>query len=107
STAGKIGDYVTGQYTISSNTLTQCTTRQTQTDADMSINGTRIYSRAYNAASTAALPARFVIKIAEPNQMAACGISIYKGVGKDISGEIDFSMQLDSVIRGVHIKSYN
>ena len=106
SATGQIGDYVTGQYAINTNTLTQCTTRPDQSDADMSINGPRIYTRAFNAASTAALPARIVVKIAEPNQMAACDLILYKNTTKNITGSLDYyEIGVNRV--GSNIKQFN
>lgn len=90
SATGKIGDYVTGQYAANTNTLTQCTTRPDQTDDDMRINGPRIYTRAYDAPSTAALPARIVVKIAEPKQLDACDITLFKNTSRDITISLDY-----------------
>lgn len=105
SATGLIGDYVTGQYAANTNTLTQCTTRPTQTDADMSVNGLRIYTRAYNAASTAALPTRFVIKIAEPNQMAACDVSVFKDVSRLIRGGVSYAI-FDTGAKGFYNEEF-
>ena len=106
SATGQIGDFVTGQYAINTNTLTQCTTRPTQTDADMSVNGLRIYTRAYNAASTAALPTRFSIKIAEPNQMSACDLKLFKDASKGAVGNLD-TMLDGNQMRGLTFKEFN
>lgn len=108
SATGQIGDYVTGQYAINTNTLTQCTTRPTQTDADMSLNGCRIYTRAYNAASTAALPARFAIKIAEPGQMASCDLKLFKDATKTLTGSLDLVFELNAAFQqGLVNKTFN
>lgn len=85
-----IGTYNTYTYAANTNTKTLASTRPTQTDADMSVNGFQIFTRAYNAASTAASPARFEIKIAEPNSMAACEYFGYKDTTKQQVAILDY-----------------
>src|SRR5690606_32734213 len=70
------------------NTRTQCTTRPTQTDADMNINGLHIFTRSYNNASTASQPSAFAIQIGKG--MKGTSLGLYKNVGKSIVGAIEF-----------------
>jgi hypothetical protein len=58
-----VGTYITFTYAANTNTTTQTTTRPTQTDADVNANGMLIYTRTYNAASTAAQPTRIAMQI--------------------------------------------
>jgi hypothetical protein len=58
-----IGTIITQTLAINSNTRTQTTTAPTQTVASMAANGIQIFSRAYNAASTAGNPTIVSIQI--------------------------------------------
>ncbi|MFZ4411513.1 MAG: beta strand repeat-containing protein [Bacteroidales bacterium] len=53
-----IGTFNTYTYAINTNTATIAGTAPTQTTSSMNINGIQVFARAYNAASTAASPAR-------------------------------------------------
>ena len=68
----------------------------------MSVNGVQIFTRAYNAASTAASPARFEIKIAEPNQMAACNLTLYKDTTKAVQGVLDLIQYSTAAMAGAY-----
>lgn len=100
-----IGTYITFTYAANSNTRTQTTTRPTQTDADMNVNGMQIFTRAYNAASTAASPAVFAIQIGKG--MKGTSLNLYKSVGRSISGEIDYCQTSNTSSIGLTVKSYN
>ena len=82
-----VGTYITFTYAANTNTRTQTTTRPTQTDADMNANGMLIYTRAYNAASTAAQPSTVAIQIGKG--LKGINTSLYKTTGKSISGDLD------------------
>jgi hypothetical protein len=86
-TNAPVGTYITFTYAINSNTRTQTTTRPTQTDADMNANGMLIYTRAYNAASTAAQPVVFAIQIGKG--LKGKSLDLYKSSGKTTGGNID------------------
>lgn len=58
-----VGTFNTYRYAVSSNTPVIGTTAPTQTIANMNINGVKVFTRAFNAASTDAFPARVDIKI--------------------------------------------
>lgn len=100
-----IGTYITFQYAASTNTRTQCTTRPTQTDADMNVNGMRIFTRAYNAASTAAQPAAFAIQIGKG--LKGTSLGLYKSAGKVVAGNLDHSYVSSTTNFGAQIKDYN
>lgn len=102
-----IGTYNTYTYAANTNTRTLATTRPTQTDADMSVNGFQIFTRAFNAASTAAQPARFEIKIAEPNQMAACDLVLNKNTSRTITGSIDNDTESSTNMAGMKAYGFN
>lgn len=100
-----IGTYITFTYAADSNTRTQTTTRPTQTDAHMNVNGMQIFTRAYNAASTAESPAAFAIQIGKG--MKGTSLNLYKSAGKVTSGELDFSVLNSALQIGVYAKSYD
>jgi hypothetical protein len=101
-----IGTYITFTYAANTNTRTQTTgtNRPTQTDADMNQNGMRIFTRAYNAASTAASPAAFAIQIGKG--LKGNQIELYKSIGKVTSGSID-CWQKDASQLGIALKTYD
>lgn len=77
--ADPVGTFNTYTYAASTNTATISATAPTQTTSDMNANGFRIFGRAYNAASTAASPARMEIKIGKglkSTQLAAYGAAL-------------------------------
>ena len=82
-----VGTYITYTYAINTNTRTQTSTRPAQTDADMNTNGILLYTRAYNAASTAAQPATMAIQIGKG--MKGVATSVYKSSGKTTSGVLE------------------
>jgi hypothetical protein len=101
-----VGTYITFTYAANTNTRTQTTTRPTQTDADMNANGMLLYTRAYNAASTAAQPAAIAIQIGKG--MKGKSLDLYKSAGKVTSGELDWSRYTtDTVEEGCRYKDYN
>ena len=101
-----VGTYITYTYAINTNTRTQTTgtNRPTQTDADMNTNGMLIYTRAFNAASTAAQPAVIAIQIGKG--MKGKSLDVYRVAGKDTAGSLDSAL-LGSAERGAIIKDYS
>lgn len=100
-----IGTYITYTYAANTNTRTQTSTRPTQTDADMNQNGMRIFTRAYNAASTSASPAMIAIQIGKG--MKGLSIYAYKNTSKVIPTAVE-SMSLGTTHeRGLGIKEYD
>lgn len=106
-----VGTFITFTYAASTNTRTQTTgsgagnLRPTQTDADMNSNGIRIYTRAYNAASTGELPACIAIQIGKGHK--GFNLGLYKSAGKTTSGEFNYIVNSSTVEYGINIKSYN
>ena len=101
-----VGTYITFTYAANTNTRTQTTltNRPTQTDADMNVNGIQIFTRAYNAASTAAQPAAFAIQIGKGLK----GISLdgYRTAGKVGSFTLDH-LVISAIKLGLSFKDYN
>jgi hypothetical protein len=58
-----VGSYTTFLYNASNNTRLITSTRPTQTDADMNVNGILLYTRAFSVGSSAAQPTSFAIQI--------------------------------------------
>lgn len=81
-----VGTYNTWSYTISSNTKALCATPPTVTPSN--VNGILIYTRAYNAASTCNLPARYDIKIAQAGTPLVVNAELYKAFAKATSGSL-------------------
>jgi hypothetical protein len=100
-----VGTYITFTYAANTNTRTQTTTRPTQTDADMNANGILIYTRAYNASSSAAQPAAVAIQIGKG--MKGKSLDLYKSVGKVTAGSLDFVAENATSSYGAFYKDYN
>lgn len=100
-----VGTYITFTYAINSNTRTQTTTRPTQTDADMNTNGIQIFTRAYNAASTAGNPAAIAIQIGKG--LKGKSLDLYKSAGKVTAGSLDAFNETSTVRSGAVFKEYN
>jgi hypothetical protein len=100
-----VGTFITFTYAINTNTRTQTTTAPTQTTADMNANGMLIYTRAYNAASTAALPAVIAIQIGKG--LKGKSLDLYKSTGKVTSGSLDSYLAGTAAQFGASYKEYN
>jgi hypothetical protein len=100
-----VGTFITFTYAANTNTRTQTTTRPTQTDADMNANGLQIFTRAYNAASTAASPAAVAIQIGKG--LKGTALNLYKSVGKATAGTLDNIPDTLSSITGITFRDYN
>lgn len=99
-----VGTYITFTYASGTNTRTQTTTRPTQTDADMNTNGMLLYTRAFNANSTAAQPAAIAIQIGKG--LKGKTLDLYKNAGKSIQGSLDYYVN-GTQVSGVYYKEYN
>jgi hypothetical protein len=99
-----VGTYITHTYAASSNTRTQTTTRPTQTDADMNVNGIQVFTRAYNAASTAGSPASVAIQIGKG--LKGTQISAYVDTAKTKTVALDAIIE-GSNVNGMRIREYN
>jgi microcystin-dependent protein len=100
-----VGTFITFTYAINSNTVTQTTVAPTQTTADMNTNGIRLFTRPYNAASTAGNPARVQIQIGKG--LKGTSLELYKSIGKDISGATTVSFSENTIQYGPRMTSYN
>ena len=100
-----VGTYITFTYAANTNTRTQTSTRPTQTDADMNTNGIQIFTRAYNAASTAASPAAIAIQIGKG--LKGRSLDLYKSAGKVTAGSLDAFNETSTVRSGAVFKEYN
>ena len=100
-----VGTYITFTYAANTNTRTQTTVRPTQTDADMNVNGMQIFTRAYNAASTAGNPAVFAIQIGKG--LKGITKDLYKSAGKVTAGSLDVLVPLVAEQEGLFFKDYD
>jgi hypothetical protein len=100
-----VGTYITFTYAASGNVRTQTTVRPTQTDADMNANGMLIYTRAFNAASTAAQPAVIAIQIGKG--LKGVTRDLYKSAGKVTAGSLDYTAIGSITEFGALYKEYN
>jgi hypothetical protein len=100
-----VGTFITYTYAINTNTRTQTTTAPTQTTADMQANGMLIYTRAYNAASTAAQPAAIAVQIGKG--FKGKSIDLYKAAAKVTGGELDFAFISTTKEYGCFYQDYN
>jgi hypothetical protein len=100
-----VGTFITFTYAINTNTRTQTTTAPTQTTADMNANGMLIYTRAFNAASTAALPAAIAVQIGKG--LKGVTQNLYKNTGKSLAGNLDSVVVNTAVEYGAISKDYN
>jgi microcystin-dependent protein len=99
-----VGTFITFTYAANTNTRTQTTTAPTQTTADMNTNGILLYSRAYNAASTAANPVAIAIQIGKG--LKGVSQNLYKAVGKVTAGNLDHFI-FGNFSSGARLKEYN
>jgi hypothetical protein len=100
-----VGTFITFTYAINTNTRTQTTTAPTQTTADMNANGMLIYTRAYNAASTAAQPAVIAVQIGKG--LKGKSLDLYKSAGKVNAGSLDYVLTATTEDVGLRLKEYN
>jgi hypothetical protein len=104
--ADPIGTFNTYSYAANSNTRTICTAAPSTlpTKAD----GFRIFTRAYNAASTCGNPSRIELKIAQPGtSLPTLTRDIYKDTGKSVSGSLDLHFSSSGAARfGLYYDSY-
>jgi hypothetical protein len=102
-----VGTFITFQYNTPSNsTKTQSSTAPTQTVADMNANGIQLFTRAWNATSSAAQPACIAIQIGKG--MKGLNLNLFKSIGKSITGMLDsVSVSGGAVEYGAMVKEYN
>ena len=104
-----VGTYNTYSYAASSNTKTICGTAPTT--APTKADGFKIYTRAYNAASTCGNPARVEIKIAEPGTVLPTATAeIFKEASSPrVAGDLSYHSYGSSFTsaRGALVNSYD
>lgn len=75
-----VGTFNTYSYGANGNSSTICTTAPTQTTSDMSLNGVRVFARAYNTAGSCSAPSRVEIKL--PTNLKSTNVVGYSFTGK-------------------------
>jgi len=103
-----VGTYITFTYAANTNTRTQTTgvNRPTQTDSDMNVNGIRVFSRAYNAASTSGNPSAIAIQVGKG--FKGKSLELFKSTGKVNGGSVDIYLDYVTGTRsGLSFKEYN
>jgi hypothetical protein len=101
-----VGTFITFTYATSTNTRTQTlNTAPNQLPADMNANGILLYTRAFNAASSAALPAAFAIQIGKG--LKGKSLDLYKSAGKVTAGSLDYGATSTANGYGAVYKDYN
>lgn len=101
-----VGTFSTEYYaSTSSNARTQCTSAPSQSTSDMASNGVRIFTRAYNAASTCGSPARIQIQVGK--NLKGISIGAFSGTPKDNAVEIDSFMRDSAFQAGLAANNYD
>ena len=101
-----VGTFITFTYAANTNTRTQTlNTAPNQLPADMNANGILLYTRAYNAPSSAGQPAAIAIQIGKG--LKGKSLDLYKSAGKVNAGSLDWSVVSSTEQRGAFNKDYN
>jgi hypothetical protein len=100
-----VGTFITFTYGASSNNRTQTTTAPTQSTADMNVNGIRLQGRGFTQGNSPDTPSAFAIQIGKG--LKGTSLNLYKNVGKEIGGSLDYAFDGISGAYGAHIKAYN
>lgn len=103
-----VGTFITFTYAANTSTRTQTlSTPPNQLPADMNANGILLYTRAYNAPSSAGQPAAIAIQIGKG--LKGKSLDLYKTAGKATAGSIDYYNLGSSgtFAEGIRIKEYN
>lgn len=104
--ADPIGTYNTYSYAINTNTKTICGTAPSI--LPNAADGFKIFTRAYNAASTCGNPARVEIKIgAAGTKFPTIKTDIYKSAAKTTIGSVDFALIGTVGQHGLYFKNYD
>lgn len=101
-----IGTFNTWTYASGGNVATIAGTAPTQTTSSMNINGIQVFSRAGNATSTAASPARVDVFIGKG--LSDAKLRLFKSTSKATLGSLDYTQadgKLDAF--GLIVKDYN
>jgi microcystin-dependent protein len=100
-----VGTFITFTYAANTNTRTQTATAPSQSTAGMNANGIQVFTRAYNAASTAGNPACIAIQIGKG--LKGLSLNSYFNTGKVSPLSNDFFIQSTTIARGLPFKEYN
>jgi hypothetical protein len=104
-----VGTFITFTYAANTNTRTQTVntapTQFASGSGDANANGIQIFTRAFNATSTAASPAAIAIQIGKG--LKGKSLDLYKSAGKVTSGAIDNVVVSASLERGLFLKEYD
>lgn len=102
----EIGCYNTYSYAGGSNTRTLCATRPTsQTDAEMRVQGPRLYTRVFANAGSCNTPTEFYFIIGK--NFSSVDTAIYKDTTRAVAGVLEYKQLSTSVTRGAWAVSYN
>ena len=102
--ADPVGTFNTYTYAANTNTATIATTAPTQSVSSMNVNGVQVFARAYNAASSAASPARVDIKIGKG--LKSKQVDAYAALAKATQFSYDYVMQGTTIEYGTLVE-YN
>jgi hypothetical protein len=104
-----VGTFITFTYAANTNTRTQTVntapTQFASGSGDANANGIQIFTRAYNATSSAAQPAAIAIQIGKG--LKGRSLDLYKNAGKQISGETSFYLFSNTEQQGIFYKVYD
>lgn len=100
-----VGTFNTFAYTSSSNTNTIQTSAPTQTTSDMNTNGFKVFTRAFNAASTSGNPARVQIFLGKG--LKNVNVQLYKNTGKSVAAAKDFYYISSTQKAGLNCAEYD
>jgi len=100
-----VGTFITFTYAANTNTRTQTATAPSQSTADMNANGIQVFTRAYNAASTAGNPAAIAIQIGKG--LKGKSLDLYKSAGKATAGSLNAVTISSTIEQGFYFNAYN
>jgi hypothetical protein len=104
-----VGTFITFTYAANTNTRTQTVntapTQFASGSGDANANGIQIFTRAYNATSSAAQPAAIAIQIGKG--LKGKSLDLYKSVGKVTAGSLDYGATSTANGYGAVYKDYN
>jgi hypothetical protein len=106
-----VGTFITFTYAANTNTRTQTVntapTQFASGSGDANANGIQIFTRAYNATSSAAQPAAIAIQIGKG--LKGKSLDLYKSAGKVTIGSVDYYNlgSTGAFAEGLRVKDYN
>ena len=104
-----VGTFITFTYAANTNTRTQTVntapTQFASGSGDANANGIQIFTRAFNATSSAAQPAAIAIQIGKG--LKGKSLDLYKNTGKSIAGSIDYAFSGATASYGIAQINYS